>query len=427
MSVSKRFFCALCAVLFVAALPCYGRRTQKAVRSERQATERRISKTQKQLTANEADTRRQLLELQALEGEIKVRKTREQQLSARSNELRRLSRKIADSIEIKQQRLNALRQSYANALRAARNQRKSASETTFLFSSNSFRQARSRVRWLKELSRWQTNKAEEINNTVAELSAERERLDSLDAALALSLDSLASERKILSQKKNRADAVVVMLKRQGKNLRRVLEEQKRMAAQLDRELNRIIEQEAREAAEAARREAERKRREQQSQQGQNGQQVQPGAPETPAAPVISPKGSFKDNKGKLPWPLDRKAVISSTFGRHTHDTYSRVELQNNGIDFDTEPGASARAVFDGVVTAVVVMEGFGNVVLVRHGDYLTVYAGLSELRIRKGQAVAAGQLLGTILSDPSDNRRTRLHFEVRREKDKLDPQQWLHP
>lgn len=102
-----------------------------------------------------------------------------------------------------------------------------------------------------------------------------------------------------------------------------------------------------------------------------------------------------------------------------------MTVQNNGVDFETVPGASARAVYDGTVSMIIVMEGYQNVVLVRHGQYLTVYAGLHELRVRKGDKVKAGQLLGTVFSDPADGNRTRLHFEVRREKDKLDPMQWL--
>ena len=119
--------------------------------------------------------------------------------------------------------------------------------------------------------------------------------------------------------------------------------------------------------------------------------------------------------------------MTSTFGRHTHETLERVTVQNNGVDFETSPGASARAVYDGTVSMIIVMEGYGNVVLVRHGEYLTVYAGLSDLRVRKGDKVEGGQLIGTVFSDPSDGNRTKLHFEVRHEKTKLDPMLWLKP
>ena len=124
-------------------------------------------------------------------------------------------------------------------------------------------------------------------------------------------------------------------------------------------------------------------------------------------------------------PVSGSAVIVSEFGRHAHESLNRVEIQNNGIDIETTPGSYATAVYPGVVSMVIVMDGYHNVVLVRHGAYLTVYAGLSELKVRKGQEVKAGQALGLIFSDPSDGNRTRLHFEVRNEKIKLDPGEWL--
>lgn len=98
-------------------------------------------------------------------------------------------------------------------------------------------------------------------------------------------------------------------------------------------------------------------------------------------------------------------------------------MQKNCIE--TTAGASAVAVYPGVVSMVIVMDGYNNVVLVRHGEYLTVYAGISDLNVRKGQTVSQGQALGRIYSDPADDNRTRLHFEVRHEKDKLNPAEWL--
>ena len=133
---------------------------------------------------------------------------------------------------------------------------------------------------------------------------------------------------------------------------------------------------------------------------------------------------FEQAKGKLRMPLDASATIVGNFGRSTHSEYSKVEIQNNGIDFQSAPGASAVAVFDGVVTMVIRMDGFQNVVLLRHGDYLTVYAGIDTLNVRKGQTVAKGQKLGTLHSNDG-GRSTKLHFEVRHEKEKLNPAHWL--
>lgn len=114
----------------------------------------------------------------------------------------------------------------------------------------------------------------------------------------------------------------------------------------------------------------------------------------------------------------------SNFGRRSHTEYSRVEIQNNGIDIEAPSGAHVLSVFPGTVSMVILMDGFHNVVLLRHGEYLTVYAGLASLDVRKGQRVGAGESLGTLFTEAGENT-SRLHFEVRHEKEKLDPRKWL--
>ena len=407
-------------------------RTQKTVQTERRAATQKIEQAKGKLTANEEQTRRELLNLQAIEGEIRIREDEASRLSAMAASLRRDSKALADSIAANEVRLKELRESYARAMRAARRQRQSAGDASFIFSSKSFSQARSRLRYLKELSSWQSGKTEEIGVATVQLTERRERLDSIHKQLSMSLDSLSRVRRVLGEQKHQADAVVGSLKRQSRNLKKVISEQQRLVKQLDGELNRIIEAEARAAAEARRKaEEEAKKKQQQTESGAKTpatpqkSTAAPAKPSQPAEPVDRLTAPFAQCKGRLPWPIDSRATITSTFGRHTHETLDKVTVQNNGIDFETTPGASARAVYDGVVSMIIVMEGYQNVVLVRHGEYLTVYAGLSDLRVRKGDSVKAGQLLGTVFSDPADNNRTKLHFEIRHEKTKLDPGQWL--
>ncbi len=122
-------------------------------------------------------------------------------------------------------------------------------------------------------------------------------------------------------------------------------------------------------------------------------------------------------------PIEGSATVVNNFGRRTHAEFSRVELQNNGIDLSSAAGSHAKAVFNGTVSMIIVMEGYGNVVLVRHGEYLTVYAGLESLDVRKGQTITAGQRIGRVASGA--NGAAKLHFEVRHEKEKLDPREWL--
>ncbi len=104
---------------------------------------------------------------------------------------------------------------------------------------------------------------------------------------------------------------------------------------------------------------------------------------------------------------------------------SRIEIQNNGIDLSTPSSAKVKAVFNGTVSSIFQMDGYSNIVIIRHGEYLTVYAGVENLAVRKGEDVYTGKALGTVAKDPDDPSRGLLHFELRREKAKLNPADWL--
>lgn len=136
-------------------------------------------------------------------------------------------------------------------------------------------------------------------------------------------------------------------------------------------------------------------------------------------------GSFASNKGNLPSPVVGKSRVVRQFGRHKHPLLQYVETDNPGIDIEAEQGAEARAVFDGKVSAIFQKAGFNNIVMVRHGNYLTIYAGLEKIYVKTGDKLSAGERIGKIFSDEEDDNRTLLHFEIRKERQKLNPELWL--
>ena len=125
------------------------------------------------------------------------------------------------------------------------------------------------------------------------------------------------------------------------------------------------------------------------------------------------------------FPVSGRYKIVRQFGRQPHPTQRHVMTDNSGIDIEVPTGSTARAVFDGTVSAIFRQDGFHTIIMLRHGKYLTVYAGLATSAVRQGQKVKAGQQLGTIYSDPDDDNRTILHFEVRDERQKLNPTAWV--
>ena len=135
--------------------------------------------------------------------------------------------------------------------------------------------------------------------------------------------------------------------------------------------------------------------------------------------------NFANNRGRLPYPVAGRHTIVSTFGEQQHQELKYVRTSNSGIDIQTSPGADARAVFNGEVTRVFVVPGYNNSVIVRHGNYLTVYSNLSQVYVKAGDRVSTRQAIGRIYSDPEDGNSTILHFQLWKEKTKLNPQPWL--
>lgn len=429
----RRCLCALLCAMVIAGAG-WAKRTSSDIKRERQATERKIGDTRRQLKNADEKTRLQLNELTAIEGEIRLNGERLARLNTEHDSLKRVNALLEDTVAKARSKVAALKESRAAALRAARRQRQTAVSTAaFIFSAKSVNEAMRRNTYLRDLARWLDSSAVDVDRAVKVLDARSRQLDSARTVLRANMGQLNSEKNALEKNNRKAQLAIASLKKQTRSLEKVLKEQQNKAAALDRELNRLIEEEARKAAaeEKRRREEEARRKqatEKDKSKEKNKKTEKPAEskkgdkPPTTAPATIEP---FESMKGRLPMPLDKPSKVAVPFGLQSHAEYSKVKVQNNGIDLETQPGAMARAVHPGTVSMIIVMDGYHNVVLVRHGEYITVYAGLDDIKVRKGQTISAGDILGSVWSDPTDGNRTRLHFEVRHEKDKLDPALWL--
>jgi septal ring factor EnvC (AmiA/AmiB activator) len=154
--------------------------------------------------------------------------------------------------------------------------------------------------------------------------------------------------------------------------------------------------------------------------------VEPPAPKpvnlnvTPETKELSDQ--FEGNKGRLPWPVE-KGTISGGFGITAHPYLKGVTIKNDGVDISTSQGAEVRAVFKGKVSGVFAVQGYGKVIILRHGEYLTVYSNLAEVAVSKDASVSLKQKLGRV--ETSDNGKTFINFQIRKGSLTLNPQSWL--
>ena len=142
---------------------------------------------------------------------------------------------------------------------------------------------------------------------------------------------------------------------------------------------------------------------------------------TPEAKKLS--ASFAANKGKLPWPVI-SGTITARFGKHPHPVLAGIVVNNNGVDISTNKGANSRAIFGGVVSSVAIIPGEGKVVMVRHGEYLSVYSYMSEVFVDKGDQITTKQELGVLINESGKNK-TTMHIEIWKGMVKLNPEYWI--
>lgn len=386
----------LCIMLLSVCIQMPARRTSQTVRNEKVRTARQITETTRKISANAAQTERQLAQLQSVKADISRQSQSLEELQKEQQVIEARIAAIEDTLAALDQKIVSLRSSYAKVLRSIRRQRAVSAGSAAIFASESALQATRRMRYLKQLSEWEQKQARQLREVIDEAAQRRDRL----AQTKLQLDKNEEEQRDrldkLTQKQEKANGLIASLRKQGNTLQEVLKKQKAQAEQLEKELQRIIEEEA---------------------------QRETKKPGETTAPTLGT--DFAQAKGKLRIPLDKESDIVAGFGRRTHEDFEKVTVQNNGVDFEAPADANAVAVFPGTVSMVIVMQGYGNVVLLRHGEYLTVYAGLADVAVRKGDKVNAGDRLGTVTASPADNARSRLHFEVRHEKEKLNPEEWL--
>ena len=426
-----------------ASRPAKKQRSAGDVRREQKRTAGEIKQTQQQIDANKRETRRQLNALASLNAEISRSQADIASLGERVDSLAGRIGSLNDSLAHAEKRMAATRAAYARSLKAMRYRRRHFSPIAFVLGAHNMSDAWRRTRYLRELSAAHSAKAARMKEAAAELAARRAELESALAAQRTEMNRMEAARNLLRDRQTKADKMVASLRREGASLEQTLADKREQARRLDRELDRIIAEEQRKAREEeARKKAEAERKAREAAQAQAKNAASPAKPAAnseskPAAPAIAYNeasaasralgGTFAANRGNLLFPVAGKYRIVSQFGRTNHPQLAGVEIQNSGIDIEAAGQPLARAVFDGEVTSVFRIDGYQNIVILRHGEYLTVYAGLDTIAVRKGDRVKAGQTVGHIFADPDDGGRAILHFELRHEKEKLNPSAWLRP
>ena len=312
--------------------------------------------------------------------------------------------------------LQKMKDEYAKMIYYAYKNLNTYDRLLFIFSAKDFNQASNRMHYYQQYSSYRRTQAELIRSAQMDLTMKKRMMEVTRGQKLTLVQSKEAEKLRLLQEKEEKDKAVKELSQKEKQLRATLKQKQQTANQLQLEIQRLITSEIRSAAARAKKDEHKEIR--------TAKENKSGGESIMLTPVEKElSSSFASNRGRLPWPTER-GVITSQFGEHPHPVLKYVKVKNNGIDISTSRGAGVRAVFGGKVSRVMSFPNLNKVVIIRHGDYLTVYSNLETVDVSDGQTVTTKQKIGTVHTNAEDAR-SEVHFELWLGKTLQDPQEWL--
>lgn len=433
-------------------------RTLQRLEQERKQLLRSIEASDKKLQQLRRDTRNEEQTLRTVKEQVEQRR---QVVAVLGNEVSGLQARIdtlSGHIGRLHRREGALLLRYRAALVQLQRIDTHIDPVLFVLSSQNPAEARERQRFLSRYSKAVREASVALRTTRTEIEATKAEVGRTHSEKEQLLSLREAEKKKLEAEEQQRAAQVKDLQGKQQVLAQDLSKQKQKAEDLDRKIQAQVEAEIvaaqRRAAELQRRreEARRRRQTQRTQPtpppstGRSGRGKGTTPPPPPPPPAddepeerraATPGGyamdaneralasSFAQNKGRLPAPIRGSYSILRTFGVHQHSEHNRVQVNSSGVDFGVNGDSRAYAVFSGVVSRVFVIPGYGTAVILRHGNYLTVYANLSSVAVSTGSRVSTGQSIGSVGASPDSSSGRLLHFQLWHERTKLNPLAWI--
>lgn len=398
------------------ATPAFAQ-TKKQLEEQRNKLVEQISFTKKQIEEVQKKKSTSLNQLVTLKKQIQIR---ERLIENYGNEVSLTQQQIDNLsmlIEALEKDLAKLKAEYARMLQVAYRNRSNYNSLLLILSASDFNQAYLRLRYLQQYNDFRQTQVRLINQTQAALNKRKVQLEEKKREKESLLQEEENQKTLLGYESDKTNQLVQSLAQNEKQLRKDLQAKEVARQRLNKAIEDMI---RREIEEARRKEAERLKA--LGKKPETG--TRPKQEEFELTPEAKALGNdFAANQGKLPWPVE-KGFISGTFGEHPHPVLRNVKERNDGINIRTAKESAVKAIFRGEVTAVVNIPGMQRAVIVRHGQYLTVYAHLATVNVNKGDKVTTGQVLGTVYFDEDENK-AEVHLQLWKGTTKVDPQQWI--
>jgi len=419
-SIMKRWIIILIVSIISIAFLVIAQTSSERLKNNKRVIENEIANTQKLLNQIRKNQKTSLNEIQLLRQQIN---NREVLITELNNELYQYEMELELNIKLSRdldKKLEYMKTDYERVVYLAYKNRKMIDRLTFLLSADDFSQMFRRARYYAIFSESVKYQVDLIKKIQAEITKKNAEITILREQKQAVLEGKELEVKRLEQDRNSKTKTAEQLKKKEKALASELRDKQKRRRELDAAIKKAIEEEIK----AANKKKNSAKTNTKSRTGtttpSKGSKSSTVIELTPEEQLVS--NSFINNKGKLPWPVVKGSKISD-FGTAPHPDVPSVMIENRGIDILVEPGTHVRAIFEGIVSGVLEMMG-SKVVMVRHGEYLTVYQNLATVNVKKGDKVTTKQVLGTVGKSSGSNS-YELHFEVWKNTSFLNPNSWL--
>lgn len=366
----------------------FAQKSRQQLEQEKKDNLSRIAQAEKILIETEKEKKVTIGQLQALQNQIGARaaliRSVKNEIDLLESEIREIN-SVVRSLEVD---LANLKKEYATMIYSAYKSNQGYSMLTFLFSSSTFNELFMRLKYLDQYAEARKTQAEQIELVTSELLSQRAQVQKRKNEQAILLDQELAENQKLLGLRTKQDNLVKELSTRQNELKAEVEKRKKALGNLDKLIAELIEREARKTN----------------------------------VSDVADNASFESMKRKVPWPVSN-GFISAKFGRQAHPVLENIFVENNGVSIQTNKNESVKSVSAGTVTMVADSPGMQRVVMVRHGQYLTVYARLKEVKVTKGQIVNRNDPIGVVYTD--NDGLTQLEFQVWKGSTKQDPEAWL--
>jgi septal ring factor EnvC (AmiA/AmiB activator) len=381
--------------------------TKKELEQQRKEIQEEVKDIRKLLSETRSKEKNVLNQLSDINLQINAQIKLIKAFKAETNALNKEVSSNEKELKSLKNELKKLKDDYAKMIYKSYKSKSQQSRIMFLLSSSNFHQAYQRIQYMKQYTDFRKAQGEQIILKTDVLKTLNDTLEIRKKEKEILAQESKKEQDKIEEEKKSQEEIRGKIKKQEKKYITEIKKKQRAERKIDQQIEKII----RDAIAKANKKAGKKTSKKTSEFSLS-----------PEAKLLASK--FVENKGKLPWPVEKKGILTRRYGKQNHPTLSGIIIESNGVHIRTEKGSNARAIFDGIVLQIQSVSG-KNAVYIQHGNYITIYNNMETVTVTKGDKVSVKQSIGKIYRDKISDK-TTLKFQIWKNTTRLNPSDWIY-